>query len=283
MKKRIIITAIICFIVVSVTITLTLVSCKHSPKKETRTFGVWCWDSSLDLKQLEFAHNNGVNEIYYCTDTFEDETLLFIEAAKSYNMNVYLLCGSKDWINDWSELTSLIDKYNNYNSAHTEFRFSGIHLDVEPHQFEDFDTNEELYLEKFIKFADDITTAYPNIHFDFDIPAWFSTNITYNQKTQAAFKFIFDYADRVFLMSYRDTAETIYSFAKEEIDYAIVTGKTLILGVETQNLGEDSDDVTFYEEGSDAMILQLKQLCKNLPTSTGISIHYLKSWYNLKS
>ena len=81
-------------------------------------------------------------------------------------------------------------------------------------------------------------------------------------------------------MSYRDSAEKIYNFAKDEVEYATKNNKKLILGVETQNV--DENIVTFYEEGKEFMNQELKLLRELIPKSFGIAIHHIVSWFDLK-
>ena len=99
-----------------------------------------------------------------------------------------------------------------------------------------------------------------------------------NGVTRPAYEFIIDNADRVTLMSYRDSCEGILSFAEDEIGYALSAGKVLDLGVET---GEEEDIVTFYEEGAEYMKEQLDLLRETAPEGFGIAVHHIRSWREL--
>ena len=100
---------------------------------------------------------------------------------------------------------------------------------------------------EFVGLTFAVRRDYPDIYFAYDIPCWLDDEITLNGVTRPAYEFIIDNADRVTLMSYRDSCEGILSFAEDEIGYALSAGKVLDLGVET---GEEEDIVTFYEEGA---------------------------------
>lgn len=78
-------------------------------------------------------------------------------------------------------------------------------------------------------------------------------------------------------MSYRDTKDGILNVAKEELEYANENNKKIILSVETYSL--EGDQVSFYEEGKSVLNNVLKEL---EGVSSGVSIHHLKSWYELK-
>lgn len=253
---------------------------KTNPPKEK--LGVWCWSDVISDEEFTFLKNNKVNEIYYSAQDFNNNTLNTIKKAKKQNISVYYLCGNNTWIEDNSNLISIINDYIEFNNNNRNNAFDGIHFDVEPHQYEDFDSRKEYYLQKFVEFAYNITTTYPDIKFDFDIPAWLTTKVSFNGEFKETFKYIFDFADRVFVMSYRDTAEAIYDFAEDELLYAKEQNKPIFLCVETKKLSNEEEFVTFFEEGKETMQNELTKLKEMLNQNFGISIHHLKPWINLK-
>lgn len=87
-------------------------------------------------------------------------------------------------------------------------------------------------------------------------------------------------ADRVFIMSYRDTAEAIYDTAADEIAFAEANGKTPVLGVETYS--EEGDSVSFLEEGKRYMYGELDKLRGMLSDGSGLAIHHIETWRGLK-
>lgn len=244
--------------------------------------GVWLWDNNADDKYLTFASENNVKEIYYCDSSFSDSTVNFITKANALGIKVYFLAGEYQWVEDCSNLKTHIANYINFNTQNPNASFAGIHLDVEPHQYPDFNDNKSYYLEKYIDFVYYITTTYSSISFDFDIPTWFNTVITFDNNikevVQEAFKFVFDYADRVFVMSYRDSAENMISFAEDEIDYAKLIHKKIYLCAET---GNEVDKVTFMQESKEYMYSELNKLSDLLDQEYGIAIHNLKTWYDM--
>jgi hypothetical protein len=89
-------------------------------------------------------------------------------------------------------------------------------------------------------------------------------------------------SDCVALMSYRDTAEAILDISKQELSIAAKGGVRVVLGAETGATGE-SDFVTFFEEGAQAMDVELEKVVsqlesKNIPAGAGIAVHHLGSW-----
>lgn len=151
-------------------------------------------------------------------------------------------------------------------------------FDIEPHQHPEFDARRAEIITEFVKLTFAVRRDYPDIYFAYDLPCWLDDEITLNCVTRPAYEFVIDNADRVTLMSYRDSADGVLAFANDEIDYAISVGKTLNLGVET---GEEEDIVTFYEEGAEYMKEQLDLLRETMPAGFGIAVHHIRSWREL--
>lgn len=265
-------------IIFSVILAFSLCSCNCSVF-EYRTFGVWWWDDTLDSgKYFEFAKDNGVNEIYYCSDDFDENTSQFIEKAKKENIKVYFLAGEYEWLSDSSNLYNKINAYVSYQKKFSN-KFSGIHLDIEPHQNPEFDNNREELISNLIKLANSLKNKYPDITFDYDLPFWLNDEISFNGQNKEAYKHMIDVADRVFLMSYRDSADAIYEVSKDEIEYAQSVDKVLVLGLETKS--NEGDKVSFQEEGKGYMYSEIINLWKLVPSGFGVTIHHIKSWYDL--
>ena len=240
-------------------------------------FAVWWWDNRLDETYLKFACEQGVNEIYYYASSFSDRISDFIRAASANGIKVYWLQGKYEWIEDYASLKAKLDEFKSFQNA-SEYKFAGIHFDIEPHQHPEFDERRAELITKFVELTFAVKRDYPEFEVAYDIPCWLDDEITLNGVTRPAYEFIIDKADRVTMMSYRDSAEGVLSFAEDEINYALSVNKTLDLGVET---GEEEDIVTFYEEGAAYMREQLDLLCETAPEGFGIAVHHISSWREL--
>ena len=245
-----------------------------------QVFGVWWWNHSLGEEYLDFAKAQGVNEIYFCDDEFEDASN-FIKKANSENIKVFWLIGDYRWLRSHEDLYSEIERYINYNEANPNAKFDGIHLDIEPHQDGAFDEERVQLITSLIRIADYLNKNYSYIHFDFDLPFWLEDEINFDGVTKPAFAHILDRADRIFLMSYRDTAENMLDVSSAELEYSKQINKPVILGAETAE-SEEGDNITYFEECKTYLNEQLNLLKAELPSNSGISIHHMSSWYNLK-
>lgn len=246
--------------------------------------GAWWWDDQLDAETyLEFAKKNSITEIYYCSSKFNDTTSEFIKKANQKNIKVFYLDGDYRWISNHQSLLTKISNYVIYQEKHPTTKFAGIHLDIEPHQDPNFETNRESLITKLVKLAKTLGTLYPEINFDYDIPFWLDDEIEDvlggSSEKIAAYKQMISISSRTFVMSYRDTAEKIYDVSKDELEYATQVGKKVILGVETKST--EGDNVSFMEESKTIMYAELTKLAKLVPDGTGITFHQIKTWYDL--
>lgn len=253
--------------------------------KTNASVGVWWWTNENADEYLSFAKENGVDEIYYCDYALDDETYNFVKKATSQGMKVYALFGECEWVLNKQGLDALIEKYKIYQLSHQDAKFSGIHLDVEPHQLENFDNNTNEILTKFVKMAYDVVNENQDITFDFDIPAWFDKDtddykVDLNGNTKAAYKHMIDIANRVFVMSYRDSAEQITGFAENELAYAKEKDKQIAVCVEMNS--NEGDNVSFQEESKMVLYEELGKLDELLDQDYMISIHHIKTWFELR-
>ena len=246
---------------------------------EKKALGTWWWNKNLDIDEyLKFAVDNDVTEIYFCDYSFTDNFKELLSKANNYSIKVYLLAGEKEWLNDRDNLDKLINNYIIFQK-NNEYKLSGIHLDIEPHQFSDFSTKRNEYLYKLIDLIKTNKELYNNINFDYDIPFWLDDLIEYNNTSKEAYKHIIDYANRVFIMSYRDDANKMYDVSKDEVKYATDNNKILFLSAETYSL--EGDQVSYLEEGTTYMLNELNKLRILIPDNFGIAIHNIKSWKEL--
>ncbi len=248
--------------------------------KNTTILGVWWWNNRLDVSYLNFAKDNGITEIYYYTSSFDEKTNEFIKQANKRDIKVFWLDGDYKWIENPNSLTVDLNKFFNYQNKF-EYKFDGIHLDIEPHQHPDWDKQKNQLYYKFIELTYNLRITYPNLFIAYDIPIWMNDKIEFHNIKKPVYAHIIDNCDKVTLMSYRDTSEKIYESAKDEIEYAISVGKSLNLSVET---GENIDEsfITFFDEGKSYMYQEINKVRKLIPKNFGMSIHHIYSWYNLK-
>lgn len=278
MKKFLYLVLILIITIVTIFIA-PLIYKNNKNNNEKEILGVWWWDNRIDNSYLDFAQENGVTEIYYYVSDFNEKIANFIKEANLKNIKVYWLTGKYQWIENYGSLKEEIAKYLDFQKNNNNL-FAGIHFDIEPHQHPEFNTRKEEIIFNFIDLTFKIKNDYKDVFVEYDLPCWLDDVIEYNGESKPAFEYVFDNANRITLMSYRDSAEKICNFAKDEIDYATKNNKKLILGVETQDVNDSI--VSFFEEGKEFMNQELKLLRKLIPKNFGIAIHHIVSWFDLK-
>lgn len=286
MKKYFLIAVIVVIVVGGLSALFLLLQKNENIVLQTNaSIGVWWWSNQKADEYLSFAKENGVDEIYYCDYSLGDDTYNFVKKAINKGMKVYALFGECEWVLNKQGLDALIEKYKIYQLSHQDSKFSGIHLDIEPHQLENFDENTNANLTSFVKMAYDIVNENQDITFDFDIPAWFDKDtddykVDLNGNTKAVYQHMIDIANRVFVMSYRDSAEQITAIAEDELIYAKSKNKKLALCVEMSS--NEGDSVSFQEESKKIMYEEFDKLDVLLDQDYMISIHHIKTWFELR-
>jgi heme/copper-type cytochrome/quinol oxidase subunit 4 len=279
------------FLVMAISLTLISVSfvgCaggkgnnNGNPTFNINSVGVWWWDKALcdNDEYLEFVKGNGVSEIYLCDTRFNEKTNAFIEKAHAKDIRVYLLVGEWQWcVNGKGGFDDMMSKYVSFAT------FDGLHLDVEPHQnpaFGETVNGDNIILQQYIDFVTAVITQYPDIKIDFDIPFWFDNyTVLVNGGERPLHEVVIDSATRVFIMSYRDTAEKIIDISKEELSYAKSKNKQIFLGVECYS--NEGDQVSFVEEGKQVMYAEINKLKDLIPYQKyGVAIHQVARWFDL--
>ena len=161
--KKIIIKYLLIINIIFIFILLT--SCTKN-KENKPPLGTWWWNKNLDIDEyLDFAKDNDITEIYFCDYELSNNLKELLNKSQKYNIDIYLLIGEKEWLNDRNDLDNIINNYLLFQD-NNKYKLSGIHLDVEPHQFSDFSTNRYNYLYKLIDLIKTNKELYNNIKFD---------------------------------------------------------------------------------------------------------------------
>jgi hypothetical protein len=254
--------------------------------------GVWWWNSSLiqDHRYFDFAVENDVDEIYLARpeegiSDFGPEIEEFIETAKRRGIRVYLLLGFAYITYEYPRLQDALRLYKDYQARVPEIRrFEGIHLDIEFHADEaawSNENNRDTMLAEYMALIVRLRSEMPETSMDIDIPAWFDQIVDHGGKERPLYQVLIDTADRVFVMSYRDTAEAMYEIAGEEVAYARQTNKPIMLGAEVSK-DPQWNHISYAEEGKRYLYEQL-ELLKGMVnySGAGVSIHKMETWFAL--
>ena len=265
----------------------TLINFDDEPgenNEKSRIFSTWWWwvEPKNHTTYLDFAAKNGINEIYYYTESFSNVDATLIENAGKLGIKVFLLLDDYNYIWDYAPFERAMNKFIDFQHKQpANRRFAGLHLDIEPQEHPEYSKNLSLFHQNYLDFVVWVCSNYRSQArvIDFDIGWWFDDYVIYRGNRERLYKALILEADRVCIMAYKDKAETIYNISKEEIEFAKSLNKEIILGVETDNLGENSD-YTFYGKGLAYLNEQLSKLRTLIDyENSGIAIHYISTWY----
>jgi len=101
--------------------------------------------SNADI--LTLLQNNNITQLFLSPGENKEKTEDFIQQANVVNIEVLRLLGENSYAKTTDGDAKLIDKLNEIK----EQNFNGIHLDIEPHTFEDYKTNKQFYIDNLNK------------------------------------------------------------------------------------------------------------------------------------
>ncbi|HCS26911.1 MAG TPA: hypothetical protein DIW43_05630 [Spongiibacteraceae bacterium] len=258
---------------------------------------LWVWGSAVVLdtnraQQLfELAEQHALNRIYLAaTQALEhDQTALanFFRRAQQLGIHIELLFGQPDWAlpENHHYVLSVIDRAGAFAERFPDITVSAIHLDVEPYLLPEWDADRNSLGNAYIDLLESARARSGNLSMPLmaDIPVWYDEHrITRNGQPRLLHELVIDATDGVSLMDYRDSSQRIINDASDELAYASLAAKPMVVGVET--LCIKPIWITFCEEGSAAMNQILTIIDKDLKRYTayrGYAIHHLDSFLEL--
>ncbi|MEK5644219.1 hypothetical protein BK138_13055 [Paenibacillus rhizosphaerae] len=265
----------------------------NEAKAEGYTKATWLWNTVLiktEAKEmLKFSADHGVRTIYLQTNSDIPASYYksFIKQAGALDIRVDALSGAPSWglTSERYKITSFLDWVKAYqNGAAEDEKFQGVHVDIEPHVLPQWKSDQTSVIRQWQENVQYLTdhVREMNLPVAADIPFWLC-NYTTADGTSTLSRFMISQYDAVAIMSYRDTADGIYSTAKRELEEANYLGKPAFASVETKPSSE-GEFITFYEEGKaymDSQLGKLQQLAQVNTSFAGVSVHDLDGWRSL--
>jgi len=168
--------------------------------------------------------NNSTLSIYIWSKGFNEYNNSYIDKVLKENNITNIILSSSAEQNKTKFLDfiknkkyELIISNNNYifperredllNKIKTLLQYTSIiHLDIEPHTFDDFKENNTTYYEYYIDMLKDIKKNFPNITINISIPTFYDLNYTTQMQK---------YTNKIYLMAYEFKN---YSQLKRRID-----------------------------------------------------------------
>jgi hypothetical protein len=272
-------------------------SAKIDPESP-RSLWVWKIDPILNLRQrkelFKLCERIGITILYlYFGASPQEEgeenanrAAQFFKECHQKGIKVEALTGNPVWsLKEYHHVAlDWVKGFLEFNKGRPEIeRIDGVSLDVEPYLTQEWTTKKEVIKKDYIEFLKDcrkLIDSYKQ-HFIFGM----AIPLFYDREEAGEFeRKIFEYIDYAALMDYYDTEQEVIEKARFHIDLAKKMGKSVTIGVETQNLVEMKQGKprnTFYEEGWEEMERILEETAKAFkgnPAYGGIAIHCYYSY-----
>ncbi len=179
---------------------------------------LWIWD----LRKLERRWKDlvsavkrlGVKRVYLqLSRRLKRE---HIEKIKDMGLEVYLLDGGRDGLNF---PVSYVKK----------FPADGFQIDIEPYQNPDFNLRREWYARKLLEEIRRIKRELGNVKLSVVVPFWYE-KVPVGKRS--LIELIFEEADEVVVMAYRNNLSEALKLSGEEIALGKKLGKPVLIGLE---------------------------------------------------
>ncbi|HAL74245.1 MAG TPA: hypothetical protein DCM45_04010 [Clostridiales bacterium] len=265
-----------------------------SESRNKITFGTWVWRSAeIDHpdKVLNFLVPQGINEIYLVHDPLRqfEKYRHFVAQSAAAGVRVSLIGAKAHWVlpQGYSERDEFFDFYERYQSeAAVNERFYGLHMDIEPHQLAEWQSDNPGTVRDYCEFvllarqvADRTGTLL-----ELDIPCWFDRFPCQDVNGDAIHltEFCIRHADTTLFMSYRDNAPAAVEFAQVGLNLAQLYHKKIALAFETGHIYEEIN-ITFDHLGTVPLMRELDNLREIVSSeykipAVGYAVHHYNSW-----
>ncbi|MBA3665952.1 MAG: hypothetical protein H0W61_17375 [Bacteroidetes bacterium] len=213
--------------------------------------------------EQQFKNFKAVNAVYAWSDVFKNNNpSSIINYCKLNNFNTLIVSVNKSDVEQVNQLVTLsagfncelligsnkllvngnIESYLDSVSSLVKLnKISAIHLDIEPHTFDDFKTNKEAYFEKYLALLDKAYafTQKRKLRLCVSIPLNYPENVLQG---------IFKKCDYVYLMAYENVKP---AFIREKMKEEVLLGKDkVILALRTNDFTNKAQmDALFQELG----------------------------------
>ena len=236
-----------------------------------RAMWTWYWQGSDEL--AEWAQTNDFNRVYlYCEGGFSPKVERAIAALRDRGIAVEALAGENEWGLHPGGMLEFVRKANAYQRrAAPAHRLAGIHLDVESFDTKLFRRDPDRVLRRY-RTVLERAQANSAVKIAWDIPFWFDGE---RVRGHSYLQGLIRAADRITIMSYRDSAKGILDVSRRELRLGKRYGTPVTLGAETSDYKPAS--ITFFQEGRAALEQALAKVESTLEGNTafrGVAVHH---------
>lgn len=263
---------------------------------------LWVWQSSTitvpaERKALlDFGAAKGIGTFYMYAEgiiaTQSEAVGVFIDSAYARGCAVELLFGDPAWAlrpghAAVAAIAGQVRAFAQAQAARGGAAPTAMQLDVEAYSLDTYAADSNGNGTQWIEMYEKVSAVLrgSGVGVNACVPRWLDDRpITRNGVTRPLSEWIADASDRLTLMDYVDKPQPVIDGASREIEYAVATGKEVVVGVETMP-GLDPPSVSFAEEGEAAMEATLSAVDAAYRSKTsyfGPAVHNYQTYKVLK-
>ena len=272
-------------------------------KASTFQRALWIWkvdpveNKKIRKNVLDFCKRANISLIHLFignADLNQDQNYVkklrkFIAESHKNGLKVEALSGHPTWAlkDNHNQALNWMESILSYNhEVSRKERFDGITLDIEPYLTKEWGLDKKrikLQTIQLLRRLYELRSSQENssMTIGWAIPFFYQDEGSFAAE-------IADWVDRIYLMSYFDSAEKIIANSKFCLEIDKKSEKKVWITVETQdlvNMYHGANRSTFFEEGWEYMESELEKVANfftNHNVFGGISIHYYSSYRRLR-
>lgn len=262
---------------------------------EYRTsISTWLWETPKIMNEpdeiLQTLKAKHVQKLYLQVnrDVPEHEYKSFIKKANERGIYVYALGGSTKWLETGDQRLPAFKRwFMEYQKEASETeQFEGIHLDLEPHAADGWDTDQQETILRFQKIIVDFRQLANELQIplESDQPFWFDSvqynNLVFGKGILS--EWLIKQVDGITLLAYRNFTEGnngINKLIEKEMAYTDHANRKVEVAIETKKM--ELDYLSFYnltQKEIDQVFTEVATHYKSYTSFNGFAVHEFESW-----
>ena len=198
---------------------------------------IYMWSGTFNKTEnsdiIDFLESESISSVLlsFSQSLHKEKTLDFMSRAKRKQINIVFMKSKKEWLSKDRRKAILqeISELEKYSPA-------GLHLDIEPHLFDNWRENNYAILDEYIKMLHYIRKNYQG-ELSVSIPVMYPDRILQD---------IYKIADKVYIMAYgRTNMKKLTEKVKEELGYGI---QKSVIGVSCRDFENEHDFENYIEK-----------------------------------
>lgn len=264
------------------------------PYEYRTSLSTWLWETPMIMDEpdeiIQDLKDKHVQKLYLQVnrDVPVKDYKSFIKKAGQRGIDVYALDGSTKWLESGDKRLPLMKEWLTayQKEADKSEQFEGIHLDIEPHAADSWDSDQQRTILRFQKIIIDFRQLADDLQLplESDQPFWFDS-VTYHNEVfgeGTLSEWMIHQVDGITLLAYRnftDGNNGINKLIEREMAYTDQVDRKVEVAIETSKMGLDY--LSFYnltQQDIDDVFAEVATQYGSYASFNGFAVHEFKSW-----